>query len=77
MFFLFGSGVSYKSNVPDWIGPWSANIVIALISVYIMITRTETRLKGLEEWKQKWLDLNIFRSKLGKAFVFLIRRRVK
>jgi lipopolysaccharide export system permease protein len=77
MFFLFGSGVSYKSNVPDWIGPWSANIVIAGISVYIMITRTETRIKALEEWKQKWLDLNIFRSKLGKAFVFLIRRREK
>ncbi len=44
LFFIFGSGVSYKANVPDWVGPWSANIVIALISVYIMISRTDAKL---------------------------------
>lgn len=40
-FFILGNGISYKSNVPDWIGPWSANIVIACISVYIMASRTD------------------------------------
>lgn len=44
LFFIFGSGVSYKSNVPDWLGPWSANIVIMLISFYIMATRTDAKL---------------------------------
>jgi len=41
LFFIFGSGISYRENVPDWVGPWSANFVIALISVYIMVTRTD------------------------------------
>lgn len=43
-FFLFGSNLSYKSSVPDWLGPWSANIVISIISVYIMLTRTDVKI---------------------------------
>ena len=43
-FFIFGSSVSYKEKIPDWIGPWSANIVIACISIYIIITRTDVKL---------------------------------
>ncbi|MCE9501904.1 MAG: LptF/LptG family permease, partial [Leptospira sp.] len=41
LFFILGSSISYKSGVPDWLGPWSANIVIASISLYIMTTRTD------------------------------------
>lgn len=44
-FFIIGSGISYKSNIPDWIGPWSANIVIASISFYIMVSRTDIRFR--------------------------------
>lgn len=51
LFFIFGTGVSYKANVPDWLGPWSANIVISLISGYIMITRTDAKLP--EKWKKR------------------------
>lgn len=43
-FFIFGSNISYKKGVPDWIGPWSANIVIAGISIYVMATRTDINL---------------------------------
>lgn len=43
--FIFGSGISLKSNVPDWIGPWMANITMASISVYIMISRTDIQVK--------------------------------
>jgi lipopolysaccharide export system permease protein len=52
LFYIFGSGISYKENVPDWIGPWSANLVIATISVYIMITRTDAK---LPDWLQNTL----------------------
>ncbi|GBF49202.1 permease [Leptospira ryugenii] len=44
LFFIFGTGISYKANVPDWLGPWSANIVISAISGYIMMTRTDAKL---------------------------------
>jgi len=70
LFFIFGSGVSYKAEVPDWLGPWSANIVIACISFYIMITRTDAK---LPPWLEKmlgffsrWvesLDIRRFRKK--------------
>jgi lipopolysaccharide export system permease protein len=43
LFYIFGSGISYKENIPDWIGPWSANFVIAIISIYIMVTRTDAK----------------------------------
>ena len=43
-FFIFGSSISYKEKVPDWIGPWSANIVITFISIYIIIKRTDVKL---------------------------------
>lgn len=43
LFYIFGSGISYREGVPDWIGPWSANFVIAIISVYIMVTRTDAK----------------------------------
>ena len=49
-FFLLGSNISYKKSVPDWIGPWSANIVISIISLYIMVTRTDIKLPG---WLEK------------------------
>ncbi|WCL48051.1 LptF/LptG family permease [Leptospira sp. GIMC2001] len=44
LFFIFGSGISYKESIPDWIGPWSANFVIMIISIYIMVTRTDAKL---------------------------------
>ncbi|MDF3818817.1 LptF/LptG family permease [Leptospira sp. 96542] len=44
LFFIFGTNVSYKENVPDWVGPWSANIVIMTLSIYIMISRTDAKL---------------------------------
>ncbi|PJZ53192.1 LptF/LptG family permease [Leptospira adleri] len=40
-FFTLGSTISYNDKVPDWIGPWSANILIAILSVNIMIKRTD------------------------------------
>ncbi|MGJ4752229.1 LptF/LptG family permease [Leptospira kmetyi] len=40
-FFTLGSTISYNDKVPDWIGPWSANILIALLSINIMIKRTD------------------------------------
>lgn len=43
--FIFGSGISLKSNVPDWIGPWMANLTMGLISIYIMISRTDIQIK--------------------------------
>ncbi len=58
-FFILGSGISYKSNVPDWIGPWSANIVIACISVYIMASRT---------------DISFRDSFIGKMFFWIWKR---
>ena len=58
-FFILGSGISYKSNVPDWIGPWSANIVIACISVYIMASRT---------------DISFRDSFIGKLFFWIGKR---
>jgi lipopolysaccharide export system permease protein len=44
-FFILGSNISYKSGIPDWIGPWSANIIIACISVYITLSRTDINIK--------------------------------
>jgi lipopolysaccharide export system permease protein len=58
-FFILGNGISYKSNVPDWIGPWSANIVIACISVYIMAART---------------DISFRDSFIGKMFFWIWKR---
>ncbi|MBM9578376.1 LptF/LptG family permease [Leptospira sp. 201903070] len=40
-FFTLGSTISYNDKVPDWIGPWSANILIAILSINIMIKRTD------------------------------------
>lgn len=57
-FFIFGNHISYKKGVPDWIGPWSANIVIAGISVYVMATRT---------------DMNILDSPVGRAYLKIAR----
>ncbi len=68
LFFIFGSGISYKANVPDWVGPWSANIVIALISVYIMITRTDAKLPPALE---KMLG---FFSKVRETIVSLFQK---
>ncbi len=41
--FILGSGISYKSNVPDWLGPWSANIVIGIAGVFFLLKRTELK----------------------------------
>jgi lipopolysaccharide export system permease protein len=60
LFFIFGSGISYKENVPDWIGPWSANFVIAMISIYIMVTRTDAKLpKPLQAFMDRIYDFKI------------------
>ncbi|WP_036095340.1 LptF/LptG family permease [Leptospira weilii] len=52
-FFTLGSTISYNDKVPDWIGPWSANILIAILSVNIMIKRTDM---DLPKPIQKFLD---------------------
>jgi lipopolysaccharide export system permease protein len=52
-FFIFGTNISYKSGIPDWIGPWSANMVIGSISIYIMFSRT---------------DITLRHTKLGKVY---------
>ncbi len=46
-FYIFGSGISYKQNVPDWIGPWSANIVLMFAGIYVLLSRTELSWKDL------------------------------
>ncbi|MCB1141941.1 MAG: LptF/LptG family permease [Leptospiraceae bacterium] len=43
--FIMGTGLSFKPNVPDWIGPWLANFTMAVISIYIMISRTDIQVK--------------------------------
>jgi len=63
--YIFGSGISYKSNVPDWIGPWSANIVIGIAGVYILLSRTELSFKDF--WIGKMLLTLISKLK----FIFL------
>lgn len=60
-FFILGSNISYKSQIPDWIGPWSANIVIACISVYIMISRTDVSVRDTYIGK-KYIKLSKFLS---------------
>lgn len=78
LFFIFGSGISYKENIPDWVGPWSANIVIALISFYIMVTRTDAK---LPPWLRNALDAynqilqNLYWFLLDKARIFQKMRR--
>ena len=69
-FFILGNGISYKSNVPDWIGPWSANIVIACISVYIMASRTDISLRdtfigklGIWIWRHLGPKIEILKKK--------------
>ncbi|XDD49553.1 LptF/LptG family permease [Leptospira sp. WS92.C1] len=52
-FFTLGSTISYNDKVPDWIGPWSANILIAVLSINIMIKRTDM---DLPKPIQKFLD---------------------
>jgi lipopolysaccharide export system permease protein len=44
-FFILGSNIAYKEGIPYWIGPWSANIVMTCISIYIMFSRTDISLK--------------------------------
>jgi lipopolysaccharide export system permease protein len=58
-FFILGSNVSFKSGIPDWIGPWSANIVIASISVYIMFSRT---------------DISFRDTFIGKGFTWIYKK---
>ena len=58
-FFILGSNVSFKSGIPDWIGPWSANIVIASISVYIMFSRT---------------DISFRDTFIGKGFIWIHKK---
>lgn len=63
-FFTLGSTISYNDKVPDWIGPWSANILIALLSINIMIKRTDM---DLPKPVQKILDrISDQKSKLTK-----------
>ncbi|MCC6274745.1 MAG: LptF/LptG family permease [Leptospiraceae bacterium] len=67
LFFIMGSSISYKSKIPDWIGPWSANIVIASISVYIMTTRTDIQLpfeKWLRPLKPYWNKISPYLDKI-------------
>lgn len=73
LFFIFGSGVSYKENVPDWVGPWSANIVIATLSVYIMISRTDAKLP--ESIRSRLGFYFRLRDKMGD-FVDIIKNRL-
>ncbi|WP_061250452.1 LptF/LptG family permease [Leptospira interrogans] len=57
-FFTLGSTISYNDKIPDWIGPWSANILIALLSINIMIKRTDMDLpKPIQKILDKISDL--------------------
>jgi lipopolysaccharide export system permease protein len=69
--YIFGSGISYKSNVPDWIGPWSANIVIGIAGVYILLSRTELSFKDF--WIGKMLLTLISKLK----FIFFVPKFLK
>lgn len=42
--FTLGSNVSDNSKVPVWLGPWAGNIVVTIISLNIMLKRTDMRL---------------------------------
>ncbi|MCH1912238.1 LptF/LptG family permease [Leptospira noguchii] len=65
-FFTLGSTISYNDKIPDWIGPWSANILIALLSINIMIKRTDM---DLPKPIQKILDqVSDLKSKLTGRF---------
>ncbi|EMK05362.1 MULTISPECIES: LptF/LptG family permease [Leptospira] len=65
-FFTLGSTISYNDKIPDWIGPWSANILIALLSINIMIKRTDMDLpKPIQKILDKISDL---KSKLTERF---------
>lgn len=65
-FFTLGSTISYNDKIPDWIGPWSANILIALLSINIMIKRTDM---DLPKPIQKILDkISGLKSKLTERF---------
>jgi lipopolysaccharide export system permease protein len=43
--FISGSSVSYKSGIPAWIGVWTANIMTATVSLYVMVSRTDIQVK--------------------------------
>lgn len=65
--FIFGSGISLKSNVPDWIGPWMANITMGLISIYIMISRTDIQIKKTFPFNyihKVWKQIKIYLSNI-------------
>jgi len=65
--FIFGSGISLKSNVPDWIGPWMANLTMGLISVYIMISRTDIQIKKTFPFNyinKAWKRIEFYTSKI-------------
>ncbi|EPG75103.1 permease, YjgP/YjgQ family [Leptospira fainei serovar Hurstbridge str. BUT 6] len=42
--FTVGSNVSDNSKFPVWLGPWAGNIVVTIISLNIMLKRTDMRL---------------------------------
>ena len=79
--FIAGENISYNPKVPDWIGPWLANITIAILSIYIMLSRTDITLKDTL-WGKAYLALlkklqpvshffsKIF-SPIGRIFTFL------
>ncbi len=87
-FFIFGSNISYKSGIPDWIGPWSANMVIGSISIYIMFSRTDITLrdtkigkiyfrigKFLNPYFEKFkIFISPITSRVGKFFIFTINK---
>ncbi|MFA4794262.1 LptF/LptG family permease [Leptospira kirschneri] len=75
-FFTLGSTISYNDKIPDWIGPWSANILIALLSINIMIKRTDMDLpKPIQKILDKISDL---KSKLTERFESsIIWRKIK
>lgn len=79
LFYIFGSGISYKENVPDWIGPWSANFVIAGISIYIMATRTDAKLPApIQKWKDRISDFkDKIKDILLDKFQFIQRLKKK
>jgi len=75
LFYIFGSGVSYKEGVPDWIGPWSANLVIATISLYIMITRTDAKFPAPV---QRFLDkIAVAKEKSAVKITSILKRHKK
>jgi lipopolysaccharide export system permease protein len=76
--FILGSGLSFKSNIPDWLGPWLANFTMAMISFHIMISRTDIQVKKTiigKIYLKMIQSIELFFTKTTKPLVLKIQNR--